>query len=117
MFPIDYKKKTKKKQKTFGCLKIGFTTESDMGVAQGYTNVQKLICVTFFCLFLNLGTCIIGIHTALQKFAYPCATRYADFIGFYGTPPLKYIKRFPTNTSYSECAEGVIITDLHSPND
>ena len=29
------------------------------------------------------------IDTILQKFAYPCATRYADFIGFSEEPHLK----------------------------
>ncbi len=32
--------------------------------------------------------CIIAIHTILRKFVYPCATRYVDFIGLYGTPHL-----------------------------
>ena len=37
----------------------------------------------------NIGTCIITIDTILQIFAYPCATRYAHFIGFSGEPHLK----------------------------
>ncbi len=42
---------------------------------------------TRYCgLILNLETCIITIDTILQKFAYPCATRYADFIRFSGEP-------------------------------
>ncbi len=32
---------------------------------------------------------IITIDTILQKFAYPCARRYADFIGLSGEPHLK----------------------------
>ncbi len=34
-------------------------------------------------------TSTIVIHTVLQKFTYPSTTRYAELIGFYGTPPLK----------------------------
>ncbi len=34
--------------------------------------------------------CMITIDTILQKFAYPCAKRYADFIGFSGAPHLKF---------------------------
>ena len=36
---------------------------------------------------LHLPRFGIAIHAILRKFAYPCATRYVDFIGFYGTHP------------------------------
>ncbi len=50
----------------------------------------KILILENLCgLILNLGTCIITIDTILQKFAFPCATRYADFIGLSGEPNLK----------------------------
>ncbi len=48
-----------------------------------------IILENLYGLILNIGTCIITIDTILQIFAYPCATRYADFIGFSGEPHLK----------------------------
>ena len=62
-------------------------------VAQGYANFQKLVRMAIRHVprfrILNLGTCIITIDNILQKFAYPWATRFADFIGFSGEPHLK----------------------------
>ncbi len=92
--------------KMFHLLKIGLTIESDMDVAQGYSNFQKLLCITvlhkfaypcatryrmqissdsisenFQCLILNLGGCTIVIHTVFQKFAYPRETRLPGSMG------------------------------------
>ncbi len=54
--------------------------------------LKTVILLENFCgLILNIGTCIITIDTILQIFAYPCATRYADFIGFSPEPHLKPI--------------------------
>ncbi len=70
--------------------KIGITTESDMGVA-----FQKLLCITIIHLprfrikQQKYSENIIVIHTVVQKFAYPCAIRYVDFMRFYGTLSLK----------------------------
>ncbi len=86
-------------------VKIGFATEFDIDVAQGYTNFLKPLSITITHLHrfrIRVSLCVletpdvrprpvIFIHTVLQKFACPFATRYADFIGFYGTPPLKYV--------------------------
>ena len=40
----------------FFFLKIGFTTESNMGVAQGYTNFQKSLCITIIHIYPSLGS-------------------------------------------------------------
>ena len=55
----------------------------------------------FSCLILNLGRCVIAIHTILWKFVYPCETRNADFIGLYGTPHLKPYNQ-SSHTNYIE---------------
>ncbi len=44
-----------------------------------------------YFLILNLRTCIIVIHTILQKIAFPCLTRYVDYIRFCRIQHLKII--------------------------
>ena len=41
----------------------------------------------------NIKCFIIAIDTILQKYVYPCETRYADFIRLYGKPHLKDISK------------------------
>ena len=67
-------------------LKMGFRRKSDGLVAQGYANFQKMV---WMAIILKIGKCKIVIHTNFWKFEYPCATRYADFIGFSPKPHLK----------------------------
>ena len=65
-------------------LKTGFTTDSGMDLAQGYTPFQKSLSIKL---------------THLPRFKILCIslgnnmTRYADFIGFCGTPPLKLLMK------------------------
>ena len=67
---------------------MAFLYQSDGVVAEGYANFQKLV---------RIAISIITIDTILHIFAYPCATRYADFIGFSGEPHLNLIHiRFGT---------------------
>ncbi len=56
-----------------------------------FENFQKMVWMTIVLIHAVFATCIITIDTILQIFAYPCATRYADFIGFSGEPHLKSI--------------------------
>ncbi len=62
-------------------------------IINGFWNTQNLGISECPKVFQNP---LIVIHTVLQKCAYPCATRYADFIGFYRTSPLnsKTLKTF-----------------------
>ncbi len=66
-------------------VKMAYLYKSDGVVAEGYANFQKLVSIAI----RRLPIIRITIDTILQIFAYPCATRYADFIGFSGEPHLK----------------------------
>ncbi len=73
----------------FSSIKMAFWRKSDGLVAQGYANFQKMV-----------WKCKIAIHTNFWKFEYPCATRYADFIGLSPKPHLNKSKETFTGKNH-----------------
>ncbi len=52
---------------SFLSIKIGLTTESDMGVAQGYTNFQKSLCTTIIHVKLSSILFYTNLHAIAQQ--------------------------------------------------